>query len=116
MKKYYYYSSQLFQVNMISLFSLANYITQAEKKNNPWSVKTVLPGANQSEIEKFQRLMGNTKNQASSIEEKEAEEEARRQMELNARLMEQYEHARNATHINRGTGLGYSSTLYQAHN
>ena len=92
------------------------YQAERRPKNNPWSAKTVLPGANPSEVEKFQRLMGNNKNQASIIESKEAEEEAKRQMELNARLMEQYEHARNATHINRGTGLGYSSTLYQAHN
>ena len=73
----------------------------------------MLPGANQSEVEKFQRLMGNNKNPGGSLESQEEEAEAQRQLVLNKSLMAQYDMARSATHFNRGTGLGYSTTMYQ---
>ncbi|XP_070203816.1 arginine/serine-rich coiled-coil protein 2-like isoform X2 [Littorina saxatilis] len=90
-------------------------VSEVEVKTNQFSTKAVLPGADQAQAEKFSRLLGVKKHHQKSPEQapQEVEQEAERQDHLLEDLSKSYDSARVYTHLARGSGLGYSSTMYQ---
>ena len=82
-----------------------------------FTTKRLLPGADKEQNEKFLRLMGG-KKAVAKLEEVQKdtevlESESERQERIALDLQKEYDRSRMQTHLVRGSGLGYSGTMYQ---